>query len=414
MMLAPEGERVVALQATIGLRPAGWRELTWRYEQCTFVSVAVTCRRLGQWLKGGERTIALGDARATIAFTPNAQYTRTHIPSLARYHDMQLAWPSFFHEPSIASSANFNAPSGNLVGAGDTPSFPAFSAAFNAFFYDQWAVTGSSNPDLTRARIHVVDNRARIQRIRLRPGSVEVWLSGRALTDTVVELNSAEHRSTLKVTRQHLVFPHADGLLSDAWIWVKAGQDWLDLRPLSAWGGVVSPDIEMDFPRDVSAELDQLATRGEGPFLEYKQQLPETNDQKRKVFKTAVAFANGSGGTLLFGIEDETQRIKGITGNPVDERRRLTDFVRDLIAPSPRFTVDAADVRGHQLLALHIQPGDGTIHALRVAHNKPEYYVRRDASTYYAQPGEMQAIAALNTASPTRAAPWIRPRRYRQ
>lgn len=96
-----------------------------------------------------------------------------------------------------------------------------------------------------------------------------------------------------------------------------------------------------------------------------------------------MAFANGEGGTVLFGVADEDDgviAITGLTGNPTGERRRLTDLMRDLISPSPRVQIDAARVDGRLVLVLHVPPGGGVIHALVLDANKPEYYVRRDGT----------------------------------
>jgi hypothetical protein len=386
--------RLIGLQARVGPKPDAWQEHTWEYEQCTFVSGRVTSRRLAQWLKGGAQTFSLGHVRTAIAFPENAQYTCVHVPSLARYSNVELPWPSFVHMPGFVNAGHVNDPQGYLVGEGTTPSFPDFGGAFNAFFYDQYAISGVGRPQLNTANIHVVDDRARIRRVRVRPASIELWLGGSALPETVVELNGAEYRTVVKAKKPRVLIPLPDGLPSDAWIWLKLGAEWLDFRPLNQWGGVISPDVEMELPRDPAAELSHLATRGEGPFLEYKEKLPDTRDEKRNVFKTVVAFANGAGGSLVFGIEDETKLIKGLPGKPSVERRRLTDLVRDLVSPSARVSIDAGDVDGRHLLMLHVQPGGGTIHALILDGNKPEYYVRRDGTTFYARPDELEAIAA--------------------
>jgi len=270
--------RLLALQVRVGPKPNGWRDQTWGYEQCTFVSGRVTSRRVAQWLKGGGQTFSLGPVRTTITFAENAQYTSVHVPSLARYSNVQLPWPSFVHAPGFVNAGHVNPPHEYLVGTGSTPSFPAFGGAFNVFFYDDYAISGVGNPQFSTANIHVVDDRARIRRVRVRPASIDLWLGGSALRDTVVELNGAECRTVVKVEKSRVLIPLPDGLPSDAWIWLKSGAEWLDFRPLNQWGGVVSPDIEMELPRDPAAELSHLATRGEGPFLEYKEK-PDTKDR---------------------------------------------------------------------------------------------------------------------------------------
>lgn len=42
---------------------------------------------------------------------------------------------------------------------------------------------------------------------------------------------------------------------------------------------------------------------GESKNVEYKQDVPPNSE---KYLKTVIAFANGNGGRLVFGIEDET------------------------------------------------------------------------------------------------------------
>jgi schlafen family protein len=332
-------------------------------------------------------------------------------PGLVGCCNIQLPWPSFVHAPGFVNAGHLNAPQGYLVGEGATPSFPAFGGAFNAFFYDQYAISGIGNPQLNTANIQVVDNRARIRRVRVRPTSIDLWLGGSALPSTVVELNGAEYRTVVRTDTSRVLIPLPDGLPSDAWIWLKSSAEWLDFRPLNNWGGETSPDVEMELPRDPAAELSHLATRGEGPFLEYKEKLPDTKDQKRTVFKTVVAFANGGGGSLVFGIEDETKLIKGLSGKRAVERRRLTDLVRDLVSPAPRVSIEAGDIDGRHLLVLHVPPGGGTIYALTIDGNKPEYYVRRDGTTFYARPDELEAIAARpGGPGAASALPWIRSR----
>lgn len=411
-VVAPVGDepaRLLALRGLIGPKPSGWGTRCWEYKQCTFVSARVTGRRLSRWFSGGEQRVTLGPVTTRLAVADGA-FSAMHLPSLARYSASSLAWPSTLYTPPLADRTHTNHPQGYLVGADQTPSFPLFGAAFNAFFFDNFAVSGVTNPELSLS-LQIADERARIRGVRIYPASVDVFVGGKAATGTCLELNSADYRSTVTVAANRASIPLPEGLPSDPWIWLKSGSDWLDFRPLSRWGGALSPDIKVDLPPDPAVELAKLATQGEGAHVEYKQKLPDTRDEKRKVFKTVVAFANGSGGTVVFGIEDETQEIKGLTGKPAVERRRLMDLVRDLVSPAPRVQVEDGVLDGQHLLVLHVQPSGGTIHALVLDGNKPEYYIRRDATTFYAHPHEVEAMVAQR-AQPGQAAmvPWPRSR----
>lgn len=48
---------------------------------------------------------------------------------------------------------------------------------------------------------------------------------------------------------------------------------------------------------------------GESENIEFKVQRTEDSS---KYMKTVVAFANGKGGTLIFGIDDKTHEVTGI------------------------------------------------------------------------------------------------------
>ena len=53
---------------------------------------------------------------------------------------------------------------------------------------------------------------------------------------------------------------------------------------------------------------------GESQYLELKRDIP---DKSEKYMKTVVAFANGSGGKIVFGIEDRTHEVVGIAQETV-------------------------------------------------------------------------------------------------
>ena len=397
-MVAPaqDGARLLALDGLLGPKPDGWREQLWEYEQCTFISAKVTGRQLAGWCTGGPQAMRLGPVQTTLDLREDSQHTVVHMPSLAQYANRELDWPAFLHTPSLTDAGHVNTPQGYLVGAGATPSFPDLGAAFRAFFYHQFAITGAGQPQLNAVHIWVIEHRARIRRVRVSATAVDVRLGGRNIQGTVLELNGAEFRATIPVEGTRAVIALPDGLPADAWIWLKSGREWIDFRALTVWGGRISRDVEHDIPRDRTAELSHLLSRGEGQSVEYKQKLPTHRNEARSVLKTVVAFANGVGGTIVFGIEDETHRVTGILGKVAIERQRLNDLVRDLVRPSPEVRIETANADGHELLLLQVVGGAGNIYALMLDANKPEYYVRREATTYYALPDELERIAARN------------------
>ncbi|MGH8994435.1 MAG: AlbA family DNA-binding domain-containing protein [Acidimicrobiales bacterium] len=388
----------------VGPRPEGWTERTWTYSECSFTSVAESTAKLASVLDP-ERDAGLKAGSVSVGLElMNGNFNWLRKPSLALYDELTLPWPSVAYPISMANQGSIHPPSGYLVGQDDAPSFPTFGAAYNAFYHHNFAVSGTNNPQLGQVSIRLVDARARIGRVRVRPASLEVWVGGRAVQDTRLELNGAEYRTAVDLTRAgRVTFPLPVGLPSDAWLWLKHGTEWRDFRALS-WEGSRIRNVETELPRDPIAELSLLATQGEGPHLEYKEKLPDSRDEKRHVFKTVVAFANGDGGTMLFGIGDGGE-LRGVGDKLPEGRRRLNDLLRDLVDPSPSVRIEAHRLDGRNVLVLEVLSGGGVLHALTLDRNRPEYYVRRDGTTFFARPNEVAAV--VQRASQATAIPWF-------
>ena len=370
------------------------------YPECTFLSAVMPARRVAPvFASGGQQALEVGDRRVVFEFL-GADTNWYHQASSQKWGFFSLPWPCRTYTPSLADQ-NIATPNGYLVGR-DAPSFPVFQGAFAAFFTDDYAMTGAALAPRGQVDLRLVDQRARIRRIKVGVTSLDTWVDGRSIGGTRLELNSSTVRGEVVVERTGKVtFPLPGGLGQDAWLWLKDDSGWLDLRSLAAWGGHLSPDVEFDAANDPVEELTLLATQGENLHLEYKSELPgDSKESKRRSLKTVVAFANGEGGTLLFGVEgdDVVGRIVGVTGRPADQVRRLDALVRDLVTPRPRVHVAAHDIEGKVVIRVNVEPGGGVLHALRLEANRPDYYVRRNGSTYYADPDELAAI--VHSASP--------------
>jgi hypothetical protein len=62
------------------------------------------------------------------------------------------------------------------------------------------------------------------------------------------------------------------------------------------------------------------------------------------------------------------------------------------VSPPPAVRIGEEQPDGRGVLILDVLPRPGTLHALVLDRDKPEYYVRRDGTTYYAKPEELTAI----------------------
>ncbi len=71
---------------------------------------------------------------------------------------------------------------------------------------------------------------------------------------------------------------------------------------------------------------------GESKNVEYKVQRP---DRSIKYMKTVVAFANGKGGQIIFGIDDKTREVVGIPENNIfQEIDAITNAISDSCEPT--------------------------------------------------------------------------------
>jgi Putative DNA-binding domain len=387
------GSPFIYAQALVGRAPEGWEVDERRYAPCSFVSALVSSSALAAALKpSGVRKLRLGGLTATLQVREGGfQWTRH--PGLARFDRLALRWPSVQYEVPLEGAVS-QLPNGFLVGRHGTGSFHTVSSAFNRFFFNDPVDPGNINFSLGKVDVFVIDDRAYFKSVRVGPASVAVVVGGRGLRGCDLELSGSTDRAAMALDGPgRVAFPLATGLASDAWLWLKSEGEWLDYRSLGGWGAYFPPDVKFEEARDPVADLTSLASQGEGPYLEYKVSLPDTSESKRTTFKTVVAFANGGGGRMLFGVSDG-QGIVGLEGRLSAARDRLNDLVRDLVDPHPPHRIEQHTHEGKGVLVLVVEPNQGVVYALTVNKNKPEYFVRREGSTFYARPGEIAAILA--------------------
>lgn len=94
---------------------------------------------------------------------------------------------------------------------------------------------------------------------------------------------------------------------------------------------------------------------GESKNIEYKVTVP---DKSEKYMKTVVAFANGRGGKLVFGIDDKTLDIVGMdTDNIYETIDAITNAISDACEPTIRPDVAMQTVKDKTVIVVEILPG---------------------------------------------------------
>lgn len=129
--------------------------------------------------------------------------------------------------------------------------------------------------------------------------------------------------------------------------------------------------------------------QGETDRLEFKREVPKKDN---RYLKTVVAFANGTGGSVVFGIDDATLEVVGV---PDDGLRQLEDGLASAIsaacAPAivPAFSRETVD--GKTILVVDIYPGRNTPYHIK-AEGLGGVYVRVGATTRKAEREQVEEL----------------------
>lgn len=109
--------------------------------------------------------------------------------------------------------------------------------------------------------------------------------------------------------------------------------------------------------------LEEIA-QGESASLEFKEFRPKNS---LKFTKTVVAFANGRGGRILFGVEDGSGIVKGIDNTIVQkEMDVIADTIANCCTPAVSPEITLANVEGKSVIVVNVRGG-----------LKTPYYVRK-------------------------------------
>jgi len=106
-------------------------------------------------------------------------------------------------------------------------------------------------------------------------------------------------------------------------------------------------------------ELEQMLLIGESETLEFRARL---SDKTARLAKTAVAFANTKGGTIIFGVDDDHQIVGCDTKGIADT---VTNILRSSCDPQPHFRSETLRHGDKNLLLIHIAESEGPIYTVR-------------------------------------------------
>lgn len=129
---------------------------------------------------------------------------------------------------------------------------------------------------------------------------------------------------------------------------------------------------------------------GESEVLEFKRELPSRD---KKVMKTVVAFANCRGGRIIFGLDDKTHEVLGVSES---DRARLqdgiTDMISDTCAPQIFPSYSWYSVEDKSLFVVEVPASAQTPYYIKSEGLEKGVYVRVGATTRVASPEKVREL----------------------
>ena len=113
---------------------------------------------------------------------------------------------------------------------------------------------------------------------------------------------------------------------------------------------------------------------GESKNVEFKESLP---DKSIKYMKSVVAFANGTGGRIVFGVADKTREVTGIGKEDVFKTMdSIANAVSDSCEPAviPDITLQTID--GKTVIVMEVPQGRQRPYFIRSLGRENGVYVR--------------------------------------
>jgi ATP-dependent DNA helicase RecG len=100
--------------------------------------------------------------------------------------------------------------------------------------------------------------------------------------------------------------------------------------------------------------IQDLLSSPESKTLEFKETMPTP----QAIAKTACAFVNGGGGSIIIGVGDKDKKIIGIDELTIsDLEEKISNIVYTMVEPTPAFNAMVYNIEGKLLLKVDIFPG---------------------------------------------------------
>lgn len=309
--------------------------------------------------------------------------------SLSLHAIAPLEWPFAQYQlsPQAVQGDPTQLPAGRfLVCRNDAPSFRSVGFAVNEFLLGLSDDRGYGLPLLVR----IARTDAWIQHVHLTPTSMRVEIAGDSIRGCRVELlaDGDQHQGHAVGAGGMVIIPLPQGLPLRSQLLLSRDGEWRDDRFLDPAHRVGRSDFSSE-SGDRTADLEVMLSAGEGQAVEFKGRIPHDPSSRRSSMKTVAAFANGEGGTLMFGVDADDAKVVGIQ-DPAQASDTVSALVRSWVTPVPDYGLEIVQVQSVAIVMLTVAAGKETPYGIRM-NGEVRYFVRRGATTFPAEPHEVRA-----------------------
>lgn len=135
-----------------------------------------------------------------------------------------------------------------------------------------------------------------------------------------------------------------------------------------------------------SEKVERWVSEGEGLQVEFKRDL-DSESARRSFTEVVCAFANGLGGVVLIGVDDDRSVIGYDRPHAVGDQ--IENIIRNGVRESPRAAVEEVVVRDRRLFVVTVEPSDLDMKPHMVG---AEVWLRSGATTFRASPAEVRRM----------------------
>ena len=103
-----------------------------------------------------------------------------------------------------------------------------------------------------------------------------------------------------------------------------------------------------------SDELSAIIGRGESSKVQFKERMPHPDSLAHEL----IAFSNSQGGTLIFGVNDKTGDINGLSFAEIQQtNQQIVNIASQKVYPPVFLTTETVTIHDHNLLVVTIEEG---------------------------------------------------------